>query len=429
MLFEILSSVVVGGLVGCSYLYQQGLGGNDSRNISRIASNAGLVAKDGTKIRILRRRAYKDHVEYVFQLPQGLSVKQFREKIDRFQDGLNAKKRVLDISAADIRNINWKKDFVCQLQELMTKKRNLRKEIEIEFDGTLKFRVYTEELTSRFDYDLTLLESTKGWKVPIGISRKGLVFHDFEKEYNLIVAGSPGYGKTVFLKNAITTFVAKQTRNVNFFLIDLKGGLAFNRFKGLEQVRGLAKNPLEALMILTEAQKKMNERIEYLLQNGFEDVTESGFPERYFVVIDEAADIVHVRECQEIIEDIARRGRGAGFRLVYCTQYPSNQAISSQVRQTVNAQLCFRLRTEAASRAVLDEGGAELLPRIQGRAIYWSDERKTVQTPYISNEFINDTIHPNITFKARKEDNNAEKQYEANSSGKYTLELEETPLS
>lgn len=430
MLFEALSSALVGGLVGMSYLSQRGLGGNDTQNIVRIAENAGLVAKDGTKLRIHRRTRRQDCVEYVFQLPQGLSSKQFSEKLDRFQDGLNAKRKILDVSLADLKAINWKTDIIGQLRKLVSKKKELRKEVEISFDGMLKFRVWTEELTQQFDYELGLLEKMSGWQVPVGTTRNSLVKHDFEKEYNLIVAGSPGYGKTVFLKNIITTLIAKQTRNVNFYLVDLKGGLAFNRFRGLEQVRGLAKNPEEALIQLQEAQKKMNERIDYLLHNGYEDVVEAGFPDRYFVIIDEAADIAGDRECQAIIEDICRRGRGAGFRTVYCTQYPSNQAISSQVRQTVNAQVCFRLRTAAASRAVLDEDGAESLPRIRGRAIYWADDRQVVQTPYITNEFINETIKPNITFRARKgDDANASDNRKGTTTRKHSLILEEIGLS
>jgi DNA segregation ATPase FtsK/SpoIIIE, S-DNA-T family len=429
VIMELLSSAVVGGLVGSSYLYRSGLGGNDTQKIVRIAANAGLVAKDGKEIRIHRRTTGKGYVEYVFQLPQGLSKKQFQEKLDRFQDGLNSKAKVLDVSLADLKSLNWRRDIIGQVRQLVKKKKTLWKEVGLSFDGMLKFRVWTENLTEDFKYNLELFEKLNGWEVPVGTNRAGLIKHDFEKEYNLIVAGSPGYGKTVFLKNIITTLTARQRQNVNFFLIDLKGGLAFNRFKGLEQVQGLAKNPEEALIILQAAQAMMNERIEYLLQHNFEDMVEAGFPDRYFVVIDEAADIAGDRACQEIIEDICRRGRGAGFRTIYCTQYPSNQAISSQVRQTVNAQVCFRLRTAAASRAVLDADGAESLPRIRGRAIYWADERHVVQTPFISNEFIDKTINPHITFRARKDDEYAGNHRKGAETRKHTLELEEIGLS
>lgn len=429
MITEIISSAIVGGLVGASYLHKIGAGGNYTQKFVRIANNAGLVSKDGKQIRIHRRTKKEKYVEYVFQLPQGLSVNDFQLKLDHFQDGLNAKTKVPDFTLYDFKNLKWKTNIINQVKEIIVAKKEQIKEVEISFDGMLKFKVWMEPLTDNFTYEKDLFNKVKEWEIPVGITREKLIKHNFETEYNLIVAGSPGYGKTVFLKNIITTLTARQTKDVNFFLIDLKGGLAFNRFKRLEQVRGLAKDKREALETLKQAQSMMNERINFLLQKGYEDVTEAGFSERYFLVIDEAADIANDKDCQELIEDICRRGRGAGFRTVYCTQYPSNQAISSQVRQTVNAQVCFRLRTAAASRAVLDAEGAESLPRIQGRAIYWADERHVVQTPYITNEFIDETIKPNITFRARKDDDYVSNNIKGTKTRKYTLELEEIGLS
>ncbi|MCA1029208.1 DUF2075 domain-containing protein [Cytobacillus kochii] len=429
MIAEVISSALVGGVVGASYLYKMGMGGNDTQKFVRIADNAGLVSKDGRKIRIHRRTVKENYVEYVFQLPQGLSVNDFQLKLDHFQDGINAKTKLPDINLSDIKNINLKTNPILQIREILQKNKEQIKDIELSFDGMLKFKVWTEPLTKKFLYDKELFKRVSGWEVPVGITREKLIKHNFETEYNLIVAGSPGYGKTVFLKNIITTLTARQTKNVNFFLIDLKGGLAFNRFKRLEQVKGLAKDKKEALEILKQAQSLMNDRINFLLKKGYEDVTEAGYPERYFVVIDEAADISNDKDCQELIEDICRRGRGAGFRTVYCTQYPSNQAISSQVRQTVNAQVCFRLRTAAASRAVLDADGAESLPRIQGRAIYWADERYVVQTPYITNEFIDKTIKPNITFRARKDDDYVSNNIKGTKTREHTLEFKEIGVS
>lgn len=52
-------------------------------------------------------------------------------------------------------------------------------------------------------------------------------------------------------------------------------------------------------------------------QNGYEDVKEAGTSKRHFIIIDEAADIADDEKCQEIITDIARRGRAGGLRLIF----------------------------------------------------------------------------------------------------------------
>ncbi|MEH6943666.1 FtsK/SpoIIIE domain-containing protein [Bacillus sp. JJ722] len=298
----------------------------------------------------------------------------------------------------------------------------MRKTIELDYDGALIVRVYDSVLTDRFDYGASLFDKLNGWEIPVGTTLTKLIKHDFDKHAHVVVAGMTDYGKSVFLKNIITTLVARQTKHLKLFLVDLKGGLCFNRFRGLEQVHGVAKNADEARKILTEAQLRMEKVMQYLLLNGFEDVKEAGINERFFVVIDESADIASDTICQEIITDIARRGRAAGFRLVLATQYPTNETLKSQVRQNISAQICFKLKTEIASRAVLDEGGAEKLPLIQGRAIYRTDRKVIVQTPYISNSFIDETIKPHVTIRSRREGGFNEK---AATSGEHRLVIEE----
>lgn len=258
MLFELLSSMVVGSLVGASYLHQRGLGGNDTIHIQRIAENAGLVARDGTKIRIHRRRPKDTYTEYVFQLPQGLSAKQFQEKLDRFQDGLNAKRRVLDISLKDFRELDWKGDIIEQIKKLAKKKKELHKEVEIEFDGMLKFRVYHEALTTEYRYEEVICKRFSEWEVPIGLSRTGeLIKHDFEAIPHMALGGATRYGKSNFLNALIVTLLRNHPEDVSLTLIDLKGGVEFGDYENVRQVKNIAFEPEKALEALENAYKEL----------------------------------------------------------------------------------------------------------------------------------------------------------------------------
>lgn len=120
MLVEILTSILAGGIVGSTYFFQNGGGGNDTKKIEKIAANCGLVSKDGKKIRIYRKSKNPDYVEYVFQMPHGLSSKQFIDKIDHFTDGLNIKRTVLDISLNDLKQINLKENIPLQIKKLIS---------------------------------------------------------------------------------------------------------------------------------------------------------------------------------------------------------------------------------------------------------------------------------------------------------------------
>ena len=58
-------------------------------------------------------------------------------------------------------------------------------------------------------------------------------------------------GKTVFLKNVVTSLTLAQPEHINLYIIDLKGGLEFGPYKNLKQVVSIAEKPAEAFMILT----------------------------------------------------------------------------------------------------------------------------------------------------------------------------------
>jgi S-DNA-T family DNA segregation ATPase FtsK/SpoIIIE len=267
--------------------------------------------------------------------------------------------------------------------------------------------------------------------VPIGDSRLGLIKFDFEKKAHIIVAGTTDFGKSNWVNSTINTLIKNQPNNVSFTLIDLKGGLEFSQYKDMPQVRSLARDPEETLKSLEYAVEKMNQTTNYLLNKGFRNVKEADFKERHFIIIDEAADIADHKDCQELLKDIARKGRAAGLRLIYTTQYPTAETVNSQVKRNCIGRLCFVLDTATASTVVLDQGGAEKIPLIQGRALYKDVKLVEVQTPYISSEKIKENIQPHINIRPRKEgvESNGKVSPEGTERRKYTPVFEETELS
>lgn len=440
MLFELVSSAIVGGLIGMSHLNSRGLGGNDTNNLRRIAANAGLVAKDGTEIRIYRRTKRPNYTEYVFKLPQGLSAKQFADKLNVFQDGVNAKRSVLDISLDDLKSLNWRKDIVKQIRKLVRKKKKVRKEIEIEFDGMLKFRVYNEAMPEFIAYENEMLTRCKGWEIPLGESRQGFVKHDMENGH-MIVAGATRYGKSVFLKNVITSLISRKPDDVKLTLIDLKGGLTFARYQNAKQVDSVAIDVSDTLDTLRELDAIITSKQALYLTRGYEDIKEANDSKRHFIIIDEAAQVASAGitdndekkmriECEKLLARIAQVGAGLGYRLIFCTQYPTADTLPRQIKQNADSRICFRLQTSIASNVVLDEPGAESLPKVRGRAIYLTpDGKQIVQTPFINNEQINDIIGPQINIRARKADVYANNDSERTTPGTHTLKLEKTRLS
>lgn len=423
MLFEIGSSIVMAGLTGIAYLKKNGSSANDADKIQRIFNNAGLSIKEQGKtetIRLQRIRKFDEGMEYVYQLPLGLSSKEVMDKKHILEDGLNVRSNVIDFNFTDLKDLKIDKNLIKQIQ-ILTKKNRTKKEIEIEFDGMLKIKIYNRPMPDKFDWNEDLL-SIGTWSIPIGYTRKGEVIkHDFDKSKHLIVAGATGYGKSVILKLIVTSLICQQSTNLELSLIDLKGGSAFHRFKDCKQVKYYSRDPKEAEKVLTEVQKDMNDSFLNVVDKGFEDVKEAGVKKRHFIVIDESADLSDYKKAMEIVTDIARRGRSAGYYLVFCTQYPTAEVIPSQTKRNIIARLCYVVDTDTASRVVLDEGGAEQLPDIPGRGIYKNGiKRNVIQTPFISNKQISEKIGPHITIQP-KEDPDEQKSSKTTENRKHTL--------
>lgn len=421
VIFSIFTTTLMGGLAGYSYLKKSGIS-NDADKIQRIFNNSGMTIREDGKvktIRLQRKRKIEGGIEYIYQLPLGMSSKDVSDKQHVLEDGLNIKNKSVQWEISDFLSLKFDRTIVKQLKEIGEKPARERKQIEIDFDGMLRIRVYNHGLLEKYPWDESYVKSDS-WSVPIGHTRNKVIRHDFDKHKHLIIAGATGYGKSAILKLIITSLVLQQPKNTNLHLIDLKGGSAFQRFKELEQTKSFTREPKEAKDILKTIQEQMKNTYSEIVEEGYEDIKESGRKERHFIIIDEAADIADDAAAMEVITDLARRGRGAGYYIIYATQYPSSQSIPQQTKRNIPARLCFVLDDATASNTALGQTGAESLPMIPGRGIYKNVKTQVVQTPFITNEEIRKQIAPFI--QQNKEVKSIEKPKENRSN---SFELEE----
>lgn len=260
-------------------------------------------------------------------------------------------------------------------------KDGLHKNVEIEFDGgMLHVNVYETDLPNKWSFEDVEL---KGWKVPIGKTYKELITHDFDSTPHMVGGGTTRYGKTNLMKVMITSLIINHPEDVEFYLIDLKAGVEFYKYRDLKQVKKVATNVIESHELLTEVMMKLESEKEYYRDNGWSNVVDTPIKKRTFVIVDEAGDLVPEsfmdkkekdihRECQWMLSHIARIGGAFGFRELFFSQYTTADVLPRQIKQNCDAKISFKLQNGYSSEVVLGEGNTQAadLEKIKGRAIF-----------------------------------------------------------
>jgi S-DNA-T family DNA segregation ATPase FtsK/SpoIIIE len=274
----------------------------------------------------------------------------------------------------------------------------LDQEVNVSFKKWLIIEISKNKMPSYVSYQG--VPYRKGWMVPLGKNRQGWHFHHLDHTPHTTISGTTRFGKTVMMKVMMTYLIEHHPWDAQFVIIDLKGGLEFDRYKNLQQVKRIASDPIEALYALKQVQKDMKERMALFKRQGWSNIVDTPLSQRLFVLIDEAAQLTPEKfmdkeekktltQCQSILSEMARLGGALGVRLVYGTQYPTSNVLNGSIKQNADLKVSFRLGSDYASKVALDAYGAETLPSdIKGRALIKTHEVKEVQVPYLNHEEI-----------------------------------------
>src|SRR5690606_32191121 len=239
----------------------------------------------------------------------------------------------------------------------------LNKDIDWEFDGVLKIRVFHGKVKEKWNYHEDLLRENT-WEVAIGENHLGVHYHDFEKYPHLLAGGTTRFGKTVFLKSMFNSLLHNNPDNVEFYILDLKGGLEFYKFRNLPQVKGVACDVYEAAEMLNEVVTGIKEREHEFREKGLTNIVDTDIQKRTFIIVDEGAELApelihkdhkkYAKFCQAALGEIARISGGLGYRLIFATQYPTREAVPAQVKINIVAKVAFLIPELVGSRVILD---------------------------------------------------------------------------
>ena len=203
----------------------------------------------------------------------------------------------------------------------------------------------------------------------------GTVYTSDIKDFpHLLVAGTTGSGKSIFLHTLIFSMIFRASPDeVRFILIDPKL-MEFSHYEGLPHLmlNEIIFSADKAIRALNWAVKEMRRRIEYFAQLHFRDIDEYNrncaqigcekMP-RIIIIADEFADLMATgkKAVEEAVNALARLARAAGINLILATQRPSVDVVSGTIKNNLPTRVALTLSSLADSRTVMDAGGAEKL--------------------------------------------------------------------
>ena len=209
-------------------------------------------------------------------------------------------------------------------------------------------------------------------KIPICIGKDisgNIEVIDLSKTPHLLVAGTTGSGKSVFINTLLASLLYKfSPKQLKLILIDPKM-LELSVYNDIAHLlTPVVTEPKKAIIALKWVCKEMERR--YSLMNeegtrsleGFNQKVSEALP--YIVVfIDEMADLMMTagKEVEHYVQRLAQMARACGIHLVMATQRPSVDIITGSIKANFPSRVSFQVASKYDSRTILGEIGAEQL--------------------------------------------------------------------
>jgi len=242
------------------------------------------------------------------------------------------------------------------------------------------------------------------------------VYADLAKMPHLLVAGSTGTGKTIFLNNLMLSLLYKGSPEIlRFILVDPKR-VEFPVYNELPHL--LCPVIFDAARTVNAFKwliSEMERRFDVLSMAKSRDIvsynqkaSETGELLPYIVVVvDELADLMAAkgREIEAGIVRLAQMARAVGIHLVVATQRPSVEVITGLIKANITSRITFQVASQIDSRTVLDTAGAEKLLGA-GDMLYLAAELgkpKRIQAAYVSEKEVRKVVeYINSNMKYQK---------------------------
>lgn len=206
---------------------------------------------------------------------------------------------------------------------------------------------------------------------PLGRTPNGVdLIEDLGQMPHMLVGGSTGSGKSVFLFTMLAALLMTHPRKEDLQLILSSSKLEdFIHFEGLPHLYSgsVISDAIEATRVIKEVIFEESERRGKLLADArvaniieYNKIADEKLAP-IVVVIDEFADLADQLETKKEqsafykpVQRIAQAGRSRGIHLVLCTQRPEAKLVPSTTKAQLNGRVALRVNDAISSRMILD---------------------------------------------------------------------------
>ena len=194
---------------------------------------------------------------------------------------------------------------------------------------------------------------------------------DLARMPHMLVAGSTGSGKSVFINSLITSLITRATpEEMRFVMIDPKR-VELTIYNGIPHlITPVIVDTQKVINALQWMVQQMEDRLELLAKEGARDITSynekapAGKHMPFLVlIVDELADLMMTsgKAVEHGLVRLAQMGRSTGIHLVVATQRPSVNVITGLIKANFPTRVSFMVTSLVDSRTILDGAGAEKL--------------------------------------------------------------------
>lgn len=215
--------------------------------------------------------------------------------------------------------------------------------------------------------DNWLHSSKDSLNVVVGRNLQGDYWLDLVKSGpHALLAGTTGSGKSAALTTWLLAMAMRYSpENLQYVLVDYKGGEAFKVLEQLPHTFGVLSNldPQITVRALQSLGAEITFREQYQQQHHNLSALK-----RIVVVVDEFK--ILSQEHPEVLDALIRLailGRSLKIHLILATQHP-NGCIDQQIRANMALKICLRVLANTDSNEVIGDNRAAQLPPIPGRA-------------------------------------------------------------